>query len=162
MADENNQAAGQGQDQPGERSFGLQRMYLKDASFEAPHTPEIFEGEWSPQMDVNISTRARGAGENLVEVVLTISVETKQGDKVAFLCEVQQAGVFQVSGFGEQERTQIVAILCPQNLFPFAREAVANLTSKGGFPPLLLQPINFERLYQQKMQQQNAPTQGEA
>ena len=160
MSDENQQAAAEGQQ---DRSYGLQRMYVKDVSFEAPNTPEVFEGEWNPTMNMNIGTRARAVAENFFEVVLTVTIEARQEDKVAFLVELQQAGVFQVAGFNEQERAQILAIVCPQNLFPFAREAVANLTSKGGFPPLLLQPINFERLYQQKaQQQQGAAPQGEA
>jgi preprotein translocase subunit SecB len=88
--------------------------------------------------------------------VLSLTVEAKQDDKVAFLVELQQAGVFHASGFDDAERHHILGILCPQNLFPFAREEIASLTLKGGFPQILLQPINFERLYQQSLQQQQS------
>ncbi len=140
------------------RAFGLQRVYLKDASFESPLAPEVFRGEWKPALNVNIATRARALEDDLHEVVLTVTVEAKQDDKVAFLVELQQAGIFVISGFSAEERQQIAGILCPQNLFPFAREAIANLTLKGGFPQILLQPINFERIYQQG----NQPHAGEA
>lgn len=140
------------------RAFGLQRVYLKDASFESPLAPAVFKGEWKPSLNVNIATRARLLEGDLHEVVLTVTVEAKQDDKVAFLVELQQAGIFVISGFSVEEQQQIAGILCPQNLFPFAREEIANLTMKGGFPQILLQPINFERIYQQG----NQPAAGEA
>lgn len=162
MTDENGQAAAPNQEgQQEQRGFGLQRMYIKDVSFEAPNTPAVFEGEWNPKLNLNIGTRARAVADDFYEIVLTVTVEAHQEEQVAFLVELQQAGVFMVKGFSEQELNQVLAILGPQNLFPFAREAVANLTSRGGFPPVLLQPINFEQLYRQKMQEQNA-AQGEA
>lgn len=148
-----NEGAGAAQDKGTERTYGLQRVYLKDVSFESPRAPEIFEGEWKPSLSVNIGTRVRPVAEDHYEVVLSLTVEAKQGDEVAFLVELQQAGVFLVAGFSDQERHQILGILCPQNLFPFAREEVANLALKGGFPQILLQPINFERMYQQSLQQ---------
>lgn len=146
------------QQNAGERSYGLQRVYLRDASFESPRAPEVFQGEWKPTLNVNIGTRARHLVDDLHEVTLTVTVEAKQDDKPAFLVELQQAGVFLIQGFADEEKKQILGILCPQNLFPFAREEIANLTMKGGFPQILLQPINFERVYQQS----NMPTAGEA
>lgn len=142
----------------GNRAFGLQRVYLKDASFESPLAPAVFQGEWKPALNVNIATRARLLEDDLHEVVLTVTVEARQDDKVAFLVELQQAGIFVISGFSAEEKQHIAGILCPQNLFPFAREEIANLTMKGGFPQILLQPINFERIYQQG----NQPHAGEA
>ncbi|HEX7047121.1 MAG TPA: protein-export chaperone SecB [Gammaproteobacteria bacterium] len=142
----------------GGRSFGLQRIYLKDVSFESPLAPAVFQGEWKPTLNVNIGTRARALEGDLHEIVLTVTVEAKQDDKVAFLVELQQAGIFLISGFSAEERQQVAAILCPQNLFPFAREEIASLTVKGGFPQILLQPINFERIYQQG----NQPSKGKA
>ncbi|HEX7029420.1 MAG TPA: protein-export chaperone SecB [Gammaproteobacteria bacterium] len=144
--------------QPGARNFGLQRIYLKDVSFESPQAPAVFQGEWKPTLNVNIGTRARALQGDLHEVVLSVTVEAKQDDKVAFLVELQQAGVFLISGFSAEEKQQIAAILCPQNLFPFAREEISNLTAKGGFPQILLQPINFERIFQQG----NQPPAGKA
>lgn len=147
------EGGGERQGQEGARTYGLQRVYLKDVSFESPRVPEVFEGEWKPALSVNIGTRVRPVAEDHYEVVLSLTVEAKQGEEVAFLVELQQAGVFLVTGFSDQERHQILGILCPQNLFPFAREEVSNLALKGGFPQILLQPINFERLYQQSLQQ---------
>lgn len=140
----------------GGRSFGLQRVYLKDVSFESPRAPEVFRNDWQPTLNVNIGSRTRALGEDLHEVVLSLTVEAKQNDQVAFLVELQQAGIFVVSGFAPEEQHAVMGILCPQNLFPFAREAIANLAMKGGFPQILLQPINFERLYQQSLQQRQA------
>lgn len=160
MSDEKNEQSGKdnatagSQGQESGRSYGMQRVYLKDVSFESPRAPEVFQGEWKPDLNVNVGMRTRPLGEDLHEVVLSLTVEAKQADEVAFLVELHQAGVFQLSGFSDQERHQILGILCPQNLFPFAREEVANLTMKGGFPQILLQPINFERLYQQSLAQQ--------
>lgn len=148
----------EGKQAGGERSFGLQRIYLKDVSFESPMAPMVFQGEWKPSLNVNIATRARQLEGDLHEVVLTVTVEAKQDDKIAFLVELQQAGIFLIAGFSTEEKQQIAGILCPQNLFPFAREEIANLTLKGGFPQILLQPINFERIYQQG----NQPPAGEA
>lgn len=148
MADENNTAQQQG----GERAYGLQRVYIRDASFESPRAPEVFQGDWKPTLNVNIGTRARALGDDLYEVVLAVTLEAKQDDKVAFLVELQQAGIFLLRGLNDDEKKQVLGILCPQNLFPFAREEVANLCVKGGFPHILLQPINFERLYQQSQQ----------
>lgn len=152
MTDEQKPAAA-GNDDEAERGYGLQRIYIKDVSFEAPKTPEVFQGEWKPSLNVNIGTKTRPLADNLHEVVLTVSVEARLNDEVAFLVELQQAGVFMIRGFDEQEQKKILGILCPQNLFPFAREEVANLTLKGGFPQVLLQPVNFERAWAQAAQQ---------
>src|SRR5690606_33525637 len=160
MTEENKDAAATGQADNDKRAYGLQRVYLKDVSFESPRSPDIFQSEWRPAVSVNIGMRSRALGNDLHEVVLVLNVEAKQDDNVAMLIEVQQAGLFTIVGFSEQERHQILGILCPQNLFPFAREEVVSLSTKGGFPQLVLQPVNFERLYQQSLQQQ--PQAGEA
>ena len=130
-----------------ERSYGIQRIYLKDVSFEAPRSPEVFTEEWKPAVDVKIGTRTRSLGDDLHEVDLTVTVEARQESGVVFLIELHQAGVFAVRGFEKAEEQKILGILCAQNLFPFAREEVANLSIKGGFPQILLQPVNFERAW---------------
>lgn len=135
---------------PAERKIAIQKIYLKDFSFESPQTPQVFtEGKWDPKTNLNLrSTHSAGAGDNH-EVVLTLTVETKHDDKTLFLIELQQAGLFYISGYSEEEFAAVVGSFCPNVLFPYAREAIAAVVSKGGFPELLLQPINFDALYAQ-------------
>lgn len=140
----------------GERSYALQRMYLKDVSFESPNAPEVFLGEWKPQVNINLSTASHKVDEDTYEVTLTITVDAKQDDKTAFLIELQQAGIFHAKGFAPEELHQLLGIHCPQNLFPFAREAIHSLATKGGFPQMLVQPINFEALYRKNFEEQQA------
>lgn len=136
------------------RRFQLQKIYLRDVSFESPQAPGVFRGQWNPNLTVNLASKARQIEGALHEVVLSLNVEAKQDDKVAFLVELEQAGLFHIEGFSREELGRILGIVCPDNLFPFAREEVANLTSKGGFPQVLLQPINFEQLYRQQLAQE--------
>ncbi len=131
----------------------IQKLYMKDASFEAPNTPGIYSKEWQPQINLNIQTRNTLVTENLHEVVLMVTAEAKLEDETAFIVEIHQAGVFVIKGFTEEENRQIIGAYCPNLLFPFAREAVTDLVGKGGFPGLLLQPINFDALYMQQMQE---------
>ena len=129
----------------------IQKLYMKDASFEAPNTPAIYSKEWQPSINLNIQTRNTVVTENLHEVVLIVTAEAKLEDETAFIVEIQQAGVFLIQGFSEEENRQIIGAYCPNLLFPFAREAVTDMVGKGGFPGLLLQPINFDALYLQQM-----------
>ena len=132
----------------GSRQVLLQKFYLRDASVEAPLAPQIFSRPWQPQVDVNVATNVQSLGDDQFHLVLTITVTAKLGSDVAFLVEVQQAGVFVVRDFPEEaERAAVLAGYCPSLLFPFAREAVADFVQKAGFPQLLLQPINFEALF---------------
>lgn len=135
---------------PAERKISIQKIYLKDFSFESPQTPQVFtEGKWDPKTNLNLrSTHSAGTGDNH-EVVLTITVETKHEDKTLFLIELQQAGLFYITGYNEEEFSAVVGSFCPNVLFPYAREAIAGIVAKGGFPELLLQPINFDALYAQ-------------
>ena len=126
--------------------IGLQKIYLKDASFEAPNSPAIFTGEWKPQITLNLSTRRNELGEDSIEVVLELTLEAKQGETIAFLAEIQQAGIFLLKGFGDEEKEQILKTYCPTQLYPYAREAVADLVGKGGFPAMHLQPVSFEAM----------------
>lgn len=137
-------------------TVALQRVYVKDASFEAPNTPSIFQGEWRPTVSLNIATKTNDLGEGAFESVLGLTVEAKQGDKIAFLIEVQQAGIFILQGLGPEDLERALVAFCPQQLYPFAREAVADLSNKGGFPALQLQPVNFEAVAAEAQRQRQA------
>ncbi|CAI8941984.1 protein-export chaperone SecB [Methylocaldum szegediense] len=143
-----------------ERQFVLQKIYVKDVSFETPNSPEIFTHKWEPKVEFNLSSNAQKLQENLYEVSLTTTVTVKLGEKTAYLVEVCQAGIFAMAGFNDQELGPLIGSYCPNVLFPYAREAVSDLVTKGGFPPMLLAPINFDALYMQQLQQQQgaAPT----
>jgi len=153
MANENEQAqaaqAVQGQ-------LGIQKIYVKDMSFEAPNAPKIFTEQLNPALDLHFANAATSLGQDVHEVVLTVTCTVKQDDRTVYLVEVQQAGIFNIAGFGEQHLPAILATACPNILFPFAREELASLIGKGGFPALLLNPINFDGLYMQRLQQQPA------
>ncbi|MES9960885.1 MAG: protein-export chaperone SecB [Sedimenticola sp.] len=136
--------------------FALQRIYIKDVSFETPNSPTIFNEQWSPESSLNLNSNVEKVGEDLYEVVLNVTVTTKLGDKTAYLVEIQQAGVFHVKGFPDAEMGPMMGAYCPNILFPYAREAISDLVSKGSFPQLLLTPVNFDALYAQHMQEREA------
>lgn len=139
--------------------FGIQRLYLKDVSFESPNAPGIFRKEWKPQVKLDLNTQTRQLEENVFEVTLTLTVAAKVQEETAFLCEVQQAGIFTVSGFNDDVRDQMLGAYCPNILFPYAREAIDSLVIKGSFPALMLAPVNFDALYAQNKQgAENATT----
>ena len=145
------------------RQFALQRIYLKDSSFESPGSPAVFQGEWQPKINFDIKTRNAKMQDDLYEVVLVLTVEATQEDKPAFVVEVHQAGVFTVRDFEGEQLEQLLATFCPNILFPYAREVIDSLVVKGSFPALMLAPINFEALYaQQKQAQQDAAANAEA
>jgi preprotein translocase subunit SecB len=131
--------------------LSLQKVYIKDASFEAPGAPHIFQDQNAPQIQLNLSQQVGPLADNVYEVVLTVTVTCKLAEKTAYLAEVQQAGVFGLSGFDNQNRDAILATYCPNVLFPYARQIVSDLVSNGGFPPFLMQPINFDALYAEQM-----------
>lgn len=153
MADENAQSNNQQASGP---QFSVQRIYLKDASFESPSTPVIFTKQWKPEINLDLNTRTKTLGENHYEVVLTLTVTAKVENETAFLIEVQQAGIFQIAGLGDAELNHTLGAFCPNILFPYARESVDSLAVKGSFPAMMLAPVNFEALYAQRMQQQAA------
>jgi len=144
----------QNQAEQNPREFALQRIYIKDVSFETPNSPTIFTEEWKPESNLNINSNVTKLADDAYEVVLTITVTTKVGDKTAFLVEIQQAGIFAVKGFADAEMGHMMGAYCPNVLFPYAREVVSDLVSKGSFPQLLLTPVNFDALYAQHMQEQ--------
>src|SRR5579864_5807301 len=127
--------------------LSLQKVYIKDVSFEVPGAPQIFQEQGQPQIQLNLSQQIGGLAENVYEVILTVTVTCKLAEKTAYLAEVQQAGVFGMSGFDEQNRDAVLATYCPNVLFPYARQIVSDLIQNGGFPPFLMQPINFEALF---------------
>ncbi|MGZ8219238.1 protein-export chaperone SecB [Methylomagnum sp.] len=144
MAEEVNQA---------ERQFGLQKIYVKDVSFETPHSPEVFTLQWEPKMEFNLASNARQLQDGVFEVNLTVTLTAKVGDKTAYLVEVCQSGIFSAAGFSDQEYGHLLGAYCPNLLFPYARETVSDLVVRGGFPPMLLAPVNFDALYAQHLQQ---------
>jgi len=134
----------------------IKYIYLKDASFESPHTPKILEVHWSPNVDIKLhSMNSKLEEDDLYESVLQVSVTAKHEETTIFVAEVEQAGVFQISELLEEELDKTLQVECPNILFPYAREAISGLVSKGGFPQLLMAPINFEHIYIQKNHAQN-------
>lgn len=135
----------------------LQKIYVKDASLEVPNAPEIFTQEWAPKLDVQLNTAVQDLGPDTHQVVLTVTLNARLGERTAYHAEVQQGGVFKLVGFdSEVERRAVLGAYCPSVLFPFAREAAADLIQRGGFPAFLLQPVNFDALYQQHVAQTRA------
>ena len=128
----------------------LQKIYVKDISFEAPNAPQIFQeidAQEQPQVQLNLAQRAADLGNGLYEVVLGLTLTCTVGQRTAYLAEVEQAGLFGVSGFNETDHAGIIGSYCPNLLFPYARQVISSLVIEGGFPPFLLQPINFDALF---------------
>ncbi|OOR84587.1 protein-export chaperone SecB [Moraxella canis] len=135
--------------------LGLERIYTKDISFEVPNT-EVFTKQWQPETDVSISTSFKELDEEYKEVVLTVSVTAKLGESVAFIAEVQQAGIFLMRNIPEADMPHLLQAYCPNILFPYAREAISDIVTRGSFPQLLLAPVNFEQAFlQSQLEAQN-------
>jgi preprotein translocase subunit SecB len=148
-----------------EKRLSVVKIYVKDFSFESPQSPNIFNAqEWSPNTNLNLRSSHSPVSETFHEVVLTITVEAKEkeSDKTIFLVELQQAGVFDINGYEKEELGVLIGSFCPGTLYPYAREAIAGIIQKGGFPEFVLQPINFEALYRQSLQQQQAEAEAAA
>ncbi len=138
-----------------ETHFSIQKIYVKDLSFESPDTPGAFSfTKWEPKIELNLNNAHNSIDDKLYEAVLTITATVKHQDKTAYLVEVQQAGIFAVVGFNENDKKYLLGSQCMNILFPYARETISDLSTRGGFPPLILSPVNFDALYQQHMQQQ--------
>jgi len=127
--------------------LAIERIYLRDASFESPRAPAIFEGTWNPQVQVDINTRSNTLDDIRHEVVLTLTLKSNVDDDVVMIVELQQAGVFRLEGMDDEMRRQALAVTCPNILFPYAREAVDSLVTKGAFPAFMMAPISFDALY---------------
>lgn len=161
MADEtpNNANGADAAANPAEASgpqFTVEKIYVKDVSFEVPNAPAVFNEQVQPQLQMNLNQRVQRVGEQGFEVVLGITLTCSQGEKTAYLAEIQQAGVFGLAGFDEGQLDAMLGIHCPNVLYPYARQTVSDLIQAGGFPPFLMQPINFEALYAEGLRQRNA------
>ena len=133
--------------------FQIQKLYIKDVSFELPNAPQIFQDSGQADVKMTLSQRVDELGDNVHEVVLTVTVTATVGDKTAYLVEVAQGGIFLIAGFNDQTKHAVINTLCPSTLFPYARHTISSMVTDGGFPPLTLQPVNFDQLYAQRMQQ---------
>ena len=140
------------EEQQAQRQFLVQRIYTKDISFEAPNTPQMFQENWNPEINVGLGNEINKIGDESLELVLKVSVEAKHKDKTVFLVEVQQAGLFLIKGFNEDETDALMGVAAPNVLFPYAREVVSDLVTRGSFPQFVLQPVNFEAVYAQQRQ----------
>jgi preprotein translocase subunit SecB len=166
MTDENLQSvpgggtAGGGGNGSDTRQFLLQLLFVKDLSFEAPNVPEFLQsGGNEPEVKLNLRHSSRALPDDAYEVVLHVSVHAQLQDKTVFLAELDQDGIFLIRGYDEEERKRLLAIYCPNTLFPYAREAITSVVAKGGFQPLVLQPINFEAIYAQAQANADATAQ---
>lgn len=131
--------------------FALQKIYLKDMSFETPNSPDSFTRKWEPEVNIELNTSGKQLGDNVHEVVLGVTVTAKLEDKIAYLVEVHQAGIFAIAGYNPQDKDAMLSAYCPNILFPYARETISDLVNRGGFPQLLLQPVNFDAIYQEHL-----------
>ncbi len=150
MADEqaNNEAP--------QQQFIIQKIYCKDISFETPNSPAMFTEKWEPQLKLDLNTAVNPLAENVFEVVLTVTATVKVGEKTAFLAEVEQAGIFNISGFEKPQLDAMLGSYSPNILYPYAREVITDLVNKGGFPQLIVQPVNFDAIYAQQLEQRQA------
>lgn len=144
MAEENEVASTQSTPE-----FHIQRVYTKDVSFETPNSPAIFQKDWEPDVKLDLDTRSNKLDEGLFEVVLSLTVTASIGEEVAFLCEVQQAGIFTIGGIEGNQLAHSIGSYCPNILFPYARQVIAGLVAGGTFPQLNLAPVNFDALFAQ-------------
>lgn len=159
MADENQNAEANAEQQAPQ--FVIQRVYTKDISFETPNSPAIFQKEWKPEVQLDLDTKSAKLAEDTYEVTLSLTVTAKIDDQTAFLAEVQQAGIFTIGNLPEAQLAHTIGAFCPTTLFPYAREAVSNLVSRGSFPQINLAPVNFEALFANYVQQRAAQANAE-
>ena len=150
MADNENKAAPEQARPTGQ--LAIQKIYIKDLSFEAPNTPAVFAEQLNPSVDIHFANETHALGDDQHEVVLSVTVTVKQDGRNVYLVEVKQAGIFKISGFPSEHLPAILATACPNVLFPYAREVVSDVVTKGGFPQILLAPVNFDMLYAQELQ----------
>jgi preprotein translocase subunit SecB len=133
--------------------FEIHRIYMKDSSFEAPNTPHTFAEEWKPEVQLNLETKSSKLQDNQHEVVLSITANVMSNGKAAFVVEVHQAGIFMITNLPQDQLHHTLGSFCPNILFPYAREAISDLVVRGGFPQLLLAPVNFDALYTQHLEE---------
>jgi len=146
-----------------EQQLVIQKIYTKDISFESPNTPSVFLKEWNPDVNMELNTAANKTdNDDIYEVVLTITITVKIDKENVYLTEVHQAGLFTITGFSDADMGAILGSFCPNALFPYARETISDLVTRGGFPQLLLAPVNFDALYQQHLEAQSNSKQTES
>ncbi|MFA3791830.1 protein-export chaperone SecB [Aliiglaciecola sp. SL4] len=162
MADDNQANPAAEQDPQQNAQFAIQRVYTKDISFETPNSPAIFKKEWKPEIKLDLDTKTVELETNLYEVVLSVTVTASLGEETAFLCEVQQAGIFMIGEMPEANKAHTLGSFCPNTLFPYARETISNLVNRGTFPPLNLAPVNFDAIFAAYMQKRAQEQQGQA
>ena len=144
------------------QQFAIQKLYVKDVSFESPSSPKSFSyKKWDPKIDLNLTNKQTHIDADIFEAVLSITATVSIEDETAFLVEVHQAGLFQIAGFEEEQKSYLMGSQCMNILFPYAREVISDMSVRGGFPPLIMSPVNFDALYQQHLQQKQEE-QGEA
>lgn len=143
----NNPQAGNAEAQAAQPQFAMQRIYIKDLSFESPRSPSVFLEKWAPQVKLDAHTNATKVKDDIYEVVLTLTITVTNNDDTAYLAEVQQAGVFTIKGLEQAAMEHTIGAFCPNVLFPYAREAIDNLVVRGNFPPMHLAPINFDAIF---------------
>lgn len=148
MAEENQNQAEDG------REFAIQRVYVKDLSFETPDSPHIFKSQWEPDMNLELHTSSEYLQDDTYEVVLSGTVTVKSADKHAFLVEVKQAGIFTIKGFDDKDRSALLGSVCASILFPYLREVASDVVTRGSFPQLILAPVNFDALYAQHLERE--------
>lgn len=133
--------------------FAIEKVYLRDVSYESPMAPQVFTQPFNSTLDLQVKVEPEQVGDHHWHVVLHLTATVRLGDQVAFLAEVEQAGLFAIANFADEDMAGLLNAYCPTILFPYARETIAGLSMKGGFPPLELQPLNFDALHQQQLQQ---------
>jgi preprotein translocase subunit SecB len=138
-------------------SFQIEKIYVKDVSLEIPNAPQVFLEAQSPQLEIQVRNESTRFAEGLHEVLITVTVTAKAGDKTLFLAEAAQAGIFSLRNVPPADVEPLLAVACPTILYPYARETISDLVTRGGFPPVLLAPVSFEAIYAQRQQQQGAP-----
>jgi preprotein translocase subunit SecB len=136
--------------------FMIHRLFVKDISFESPDSPDTFKQEWKPVVDLAIDNNSRELEKDLYEATLKVTVTTKLKDKVAFVAEVKQAGLFMIKNFTEEQKEELLGSFCPSTLFPYVREVISDVINRGGFPPLYLAPINFDAIYNERKKQKKS------
>jgi len=166
MAEENNQNAGAsgqaaGQQDKPQLQFSLQRIYVKDISFEAPNSPTVFQQPFKPKVGLDLNTTSRQVADDLYEVVVKVTAQVTHSEEgtTSFLAEIEQAGLFRISGIEGQQLEHTLGAFCPNMIFPYARECIDSLVNRGGFPPLMLAPVNFEAIYAQKKKRESEQAQ---
>ena len=146
------------EEQSNEPHFSIEKIYLKDVSFESPSSPAVFTEDWNPEINMDLNSQGQPVDENVYEVELSLTVTAKNKDQTAFLVEIKQCGIFSIANMDDENLNGMLGSFCPNILFPYAREAISDLVTKGGFPQLLLAPVNFDAIYAQHVQNNSGET----